>query len=444
MSVRFEKNIANEIFRINSLNRFFFIMLLSFFLGACATNYQKTALQSWDLMAQGQADRALSMYEKDVTSEPDSLLKLMDEGILLRVAGRYKESNQKFMEAANVIELAGYALASEEIVGMLANEKRSIYQGEDFEKVLIHAFMALNFIALKDWDSALVAARKVNEVLYIMMSEGGRPYEWNSFAKYLTGLLYEQDREFNDAYISYKQINEAEPDLVKTFPTLKIDLLRGALRMGFGEEVEQFRESFGGKAFEDAKNSLKQKQASVVFLLETGKSPQKYSSEESHKGEEKGAENLLLAVPRYQSRSSEIQSAKIFVANQSAVTACLNDIEKTAFAHLNDRMTRYITKALLRAATKVGVAAGVGALTNSEDLGVLTGLLLFAVSGADTRSWLLLPQKLQVARIFLPEGTYSLKIQYLDRSGENLSTEKINDIRLKSNQVYFLQRRTFL
>lgn len=420
------------------------LALFGLFLSACATSYQKTALQSWDLMARGQGERALVLYETEVTSEPDSLLRLMDEGILLRVLGRYEESNKKFLAAADVIELAGYALASEEVVGMVANEKRSIYQGEDFEKVLIHAYMALNFIALKDWESALVAARKVNEVLFIMMSEEARPYQWNSFAKYLTGVLYEQDREFNDAYISFKQIDEAEPNLVEIFPALKIDLLRGALRMGFDDEIDRFRKSFGKKAFNRARTSLSQNQASLVFLLETGKSPQKYSTEESHQSEAESAANLVLAVPRYRPRWSEIRSAKISVAGQTLETASLNNIEETAIAHLNDRMARFIAKALLRAATKVGIAAGVGALTNNENLGVLAGLLMFAASGADTRSWLLLPQKLQVARFYLPAGTHSLEIQYLDQDGESVSSESIDGLRFQSNQIQFLQRRTFL
>ncbi|MGA0164347.1 MAG: hypothetical protein ACO3LE_08935, partial [Bdellovibrionota bacterium] len=232
--------------------------------------------------------------------------------------------------------------------------------------------------------------------------------------------------------------------LVEAFPALKIDLLRGAIRMGFEDEIERFRESFGKKDFELAKNSLAQNQASLVFLLETGKSPQKYSTEESHQSDVESASSLVLAVPRYRPRSSEVRSAKVSIAGQTLETASLNNIEETAIAHLNDRMTRYIAKALLRATTKVGIAAGVGALTNSEDLGVLAGLLLFAASGADTRSWLLLPQNLQVARVYLPAGTYSLEIQYLDKDGKRVSTESIDKIQFRSNQIQFLQRRSFL
>ncbi len=445
--MKFERNIASEIFRIKKLFSVLCLGALTFITSACATSYRAVALRSWDLMARGESEVALELYQREVKAEADSLLKLMDEGILLRVLGRFDESNKKFLEAADIIELAGYALASEEIVGAVANEKRSIYQGEDFEKILIHAYLALNFIALENWDAALVSARKVNEVLFIMMSEAGKPYQWNSFAKYLTGLLYEKDREFNDAYISFKQIYEEDPEVVEVFAELKIDLLRGALRMGFSDEVARYRKSFGEEAFKKADESLRKHQASVVLLFESGKSPQKFSSEEKHS--QRGASSpsvtsVLLTLPRYQSRDSQIKRAELRIGDQVAKTSILNDIEKTAFAHLEDRMSRYIAKALVGAATKVGIAAGVGVLTKNEDLAVLTGLLLFAASGADTRSWLLLPHKLQTARLNLLAGQYSVEIHYLNGSGESVFSETLEDLRLEQDQVYFIQRRSFL
>jgi len=120
-------------------------------LSACATNYENTAIQSWNQMATGQIDSALAQYEKNVSSPKDLLLRLMDEGILLRVAGRFEESNEKLLQAANLIERAGYISVSEQGVSLLTNERQTVYQGEDFEKTLVHIYLALNFIELEDW-----------------------------------------------------------------------------------------------------------------------------------------------------------------------------------------------------------------------------------------------------------------------------------------------------
>src|SRR5690606_14911620 len=133
-----------------------------------------------------------------------------------------------FFEAAKIIELNGYLALDEEGLSLLTNERLTTYQGEDFEKVLVHLYLALNFMALDDWDSALVEARRVNEILYVMKSKGGRPYDDNFFAHYLSGSLFEKDRDFNSALVSYRKTYEA----YSTLPFLAQDIVRMLKRLG--------------------------------------------------------------------------------------------------------------------------------------------------------------------------------------------------------------------
>jgi hypothetical protein len=91
---------------------------------------------------------------------------------------------------------------------------------------------------------------------------------------------------------------------------------------------------------------------------------------------------------------------------------------------------------------KAGIGAGVGILTNSKELGFLTGLGLMLASDADTRSWLLLPAQLQVAKVFLPAGRQTVTIKYLDRQGEVQESEKIS-VNIKAGKITFIQRRKF-
>src|SRR5690606_932548 len=92
---------------------------------ACSTSYEQTAIKSWDLMTRGQVDEALQIYEERVTADKERLLRLMDEGILYRVAKRYDESNSRFLEAAKLIEESGYLSLSEQSVTLLTNEKQT-------------------------------------------------------------------------------------------------------------------------------------------------------------------------------------------------------------------------------------------------------------------------------------------------------------------------------
>lgn len=428
------------------------IVAFSFLLQGCATVYEDTATSAWDQMASGEIDEALNDYEENVTSKNDYLLKLMDQAILLRVAGRYEESNEKFFEAAEIIELAGYNTVTDEVSTILTNERQKVYQGEDFEKVLIHAYLALNFIALRDWQAALVETRKVNEILYIMINEGQKPYKLDAFARYLGGLIYDSQGETNDAYIAYNKTYEIDPTLRQRFPVIEFDLIRTAKLMGFSQELKAFKQEFGQDRAEQILSEFQKKNAQMVLVFESGLSPRKYSTKERHYGSGKGGSTVeaLVPVAHYQRRKSDIVAAEIELfpvgegqAIAKSVSASLSDIAQTAKEHLQDRMGKHIRKALLQASVKAGIATGVGVATDSEELGLLAGLALFALSDADTRSWLLLPERLQVAKIYVEPGVYDIKIHYRDRSSEAENFEWLRGIELKARDVKILQRRAF-
>lgn len=411
----------------------------------CATTYETTAVKSWDLMKKGKTDEALKLYESEVTESKDRLLKLMDEGVLFRVAGRFEESNQKFFEAARIIEENGYLSLGEQAVTLVSNEKQTVYQGEDFEKVLIHLYLGLNFLSMNQYDEALVETRRVNEILYKMISEAKRPYELNAFARYLGANLFENDGNENDALVAYKSVVKIDPKVANYFPVIKDDLIRMAKLQGMDQELEEYKKQFGQEVYDAALKSLRSKDGALLFLFETGKSPRKYSSREQHTKPGKGGSLLEVTIPvaYYEKRPYQIASALLEINGHQTKTSSLNSVEATAIAHLKDRMGRAVAKALLTAGVKVGIAAGVGAATNSKELGFLTGLALILASEADTRSWLLLPAELQAAKIFLPAGTYDLQISYLNSWGQVLEGETLK-VTVKSKRITFLQRRKFL
>ena len=53
---------------------------------------------------------------------------------------------------------------------------------------------------------------------------------------------------------------------------------------------------------------------------------------------------------------------------------------------------------------------GVGRATGSQGLGFLTKIILNVADQADIRSWNLLPRDLQVARIPVAPGTYTVRV----------------------------------
>lgn len=412
---------------------------------ACSTNYEDTAVQSWDQMASGNVDEALKAYDKNVRSKNDTLLRLMDEGLLLRVAGRYSDSNEKLFKASEIIERSGYTSVSEQGLTLLTNEKQTVYQGEDFEKTLVHVYLALNFIAMQSWDEALVEARKVNEILYQMIFEGKKPYKQNQFAQYLSALIYEKTGELNSAYVDVKKILKEDPALVQSCSFLQEDLLRMADQMDFHEDFEDFSKKFGSGVAKNVIQNRNRPRSELVLLFQNGKSPRKYSSRERRYKRDQGGSTVevLIPVAYYRERPYLIHSAVLKIAGQSFKTYVFNHIERTAIQNLKDRMGRVIAKALLTAGVKAGIATGVGVATDSKELGLLAGLALFAMSEADTRSWLLLPAELQVAKARVEPGNYQASLDYYGRRGQFLFSEDLGRIQLARGEIKFIEKRVY-
>lgn len=419
----------------------------------CATHYVGVADQSWTRLKTGDVDSALKAYEEKVTRPEDRLLRWMDEAILLRETGRFKESNERLEQAVKLLETRDYISLSSEASEIIADARATLYAGEDFEIVLVHLYRALNFLALQDREAALIEIRRVNEILQRFISEGKRPYQLNAFARYLGGLVYESMGEFNDAWIAFRGAEKILEAKSKKIPErLLLDSLRMGLRMGFREEVESYRERLGAEKFRAAVERFKKRDASLVFIFESGKSPKKISRPVRHATGATEIGEFIFPLASYVHRYTEVESALVRVFRLESVepaplleveTHPYESVEETAKDHLRFRMDREMAKAALRAGVRVGVATGVGMATKSEELGLLTALLLFAATEADTRSWLLLPEEFQLARLDFPPGLYRVQVDYLDSRGKILDSDEPQDVEFKSGEMIFWQSRRY-
>ena len=74
-------------------------------------------------------------------------------------------------------------------------------------------------------------------------------------------------------------------------------------------------------------------------------------------------------------------------------TVTVTSVRDVAHHHLNDCIGRVLAKSLAATAAKAGVAAGAGALTKSQEVGLLTFFLLTLTNEADLRSWLVVARR---------------------------------------------------
>ncbi|NBD14157.1 hypothetical protein FOF48_08945 [Corallococcus sp. Z5C101001] len=375
-----------------------FAVALSVLGTGCASDYvARTASARWAYQS-SDYPRALSALDAEQRESPerDRLLLLLDRGMVLHAAGQWEESTKVLAEADRLSGELDITSVSEEAGVLLSNERHRAYRGEDFEKLMISVLQALNYTELGRDEDALVEVRRVNERIEKMIVDEKKPYEQLAIARYLGGVLYEDQREWDSAFIDYMKAYELEPRL----GGLAEPLLRLAKKTGRDDAYDTLSRKFSGVAHDP----LAPGDGQLVVVVEAGLSPEKQRMSRSS-----GDSGELIEVPVYRDRGGT-PPVRVSVEGQAERAITVTSLSRVAQVHLNDRIGRMLAKQLAGAVAKAGLAAGVGALTKSKELGVLTFLVLNAGNQPDLRSWLSLPAEFQVARFRLPPGKHTVQV----------------------------------
>ena len=213
------------------MNRKFFtaIVLSILFLSSCATYYQKLA-EFNSKVETGNILEAKKILENDKKSaeSKNRLLYFMNRGTMEMLTGNYAESNMYFNQADLAIE-DYQKKASTQALALISNPMAMEYQAEDFEKVMIHYYKAINYVQLGQTEEALVECRRINLKLQQLNDKYTKKnrYSEDAFGLNLMGIIYESAGDINNAFIAYrnaveaydkiysKQFNTAIPDQLK-------------------------------------------------------------------------------------------------------------------------------------------------------------------------------------------------------------------------------------
>ena len=464
------------------MNKWKFLVIIIFFslsYTACTTSYNQLIKDSENTFYQGKykegAKRLLPLVNK---KSREQLLYMMECGLMLHAAADYKNSNNVFLAAAKLADKITTSI-SKQAASLLLNETKTNYKGEDFERVLIHMYLGINFLMLNEADEARVEFKKVNELLRDINVTTGKRYKQNLMAKYLTAIAFEiiadkdndeNDREF--AYIEYKQIYKLSPK----FPLVHRDLLRLSKKLGDTEDYNQWKKKFrkGERIPKDAGELL------VIYQAGRGAikaSRGKLLSDRSMKVSINNSlrsiplkagvtvAGVLVAlkiaenpIPKFRKRSNRIKYLQISINGQDVDrTYILENIEKTAIHNMEDDYKRLYVKVAAGIAIKgaASVAAGLTAqriAKQSKKAGGVAGLIGAAVGAGtgvalasqikpDLRCWHTLPANLQIGRIFLPAGKYNINVKFLNQQGR-IERTKQSKIEIKKGEKILLNYRT--
>lgn len=384
------------------------------------------------------------------------LLYLLNQGTLHFYANNPAESNRFFNDADLFLE----DLDKERLknaTGYLLNPNIKTYHGESFEKVLIHYYKILNFLQLGQPEAALVECKRMqlrlqNNIDYFKQK---CKYKDDAFVHLLTGMVYEMQADYNNAYIAYKNAVEIYQNQYNTnYGTLvpnqlKSDLIKMALLNGFTEEANKFMVDFnltesqvladtanvflfwnnGLCPIKDEDQIMFTANAQTDFVYFKNKDldiviPYQLNHNDSNL---RKLTFVRVVFPKYVSRVPVVTSGKItsdsFPIHQTFEE--IQPVDHIAYTSLSDRMFKEISEAVIRAAFKQTAALSAG----SKDDGLATALSLLAAvtEQADTRNWQTLPFNINYCKVALPAGNHRLNF--------NNSTEV--NVSVKNNMPSF-------
>ena len=328
--------------------------------------------------------------------------------------GRPDEAEQLLREARDHFDALQGIDAGEITASYWTDDQRRAYAGEDYERILIRAFLALSNLLYDGTDAEAYSLQMMDEQERIIQAGDNSPsdnpkrnYPRVALAPYLRGVLRESThRDYEDAGRAYTSVVNWQPD----FDAGPADLQRAMY----------------GRHSQPGQGVL------YVFTL-TGRGPYKEQVVEAPSstalliaGEIVGqfADQTVppnvapVRVPRVVARRNAIDCVAISIDGAPCgETSTITDVTALAVAQAEAVFPEVVARAVVRRLLKKGVVYGAKELTELSKGSLAAfaldaaGVAWEATESADTRCWGLLPDKIQVLRIELTAGIHDLGLQ---------------------------------
>jgi hypothetical protein len=392
--------------------------------GGCAS-YGEQAADTRNEMLAGRIGHALTVVEQEDTDE-EEVLASMNKGILRRMVNDYEGSNRIFEVAKKHIEELHGVSVTEQLGAVAVNDTLRSYSGDRYEQVLLHAFMAMNYIQMDDMDAARVEILQAD----VKMQEWGDQPEEDPFVRYLSGMIYEALGESDQAVVSYRKARDVYQSTLDKQTTgvpyiLKKDFLRTLANEGLWNEYKKLKKSLGLKKFKPVKPG--KNSGELIVILNNGLAPVRGENSIMTFSDEVG-ETLKIALPVYHDEPGQVYGARLVANGKTVQLEKVEDVDSLARNALQSDIPVITARAIARAVVKHAVNKE--ARDHDPLLGFLTMVTNVVTEQADTRSWTTLPQEIQLARLILPSGSQRIRIDIVNGSGAPIDTiEEVVDIR---------------
>lgn len=427
---------------IKSLKNYGILFLIISFclLSGCATlqsPYPEKMAQTKTDLTKNEPQKAEAAYKGEFSSKTNPNLYLMELGRLNQLSNQPKQSLNNYTTVITAI--ANDRMKAKIQVSKMFSNASAIatsdleldYDIPDFEQTFLYAYQAKNYLSLKDLSNAVVSIRQLSQAqswiqrqknitaegkkkinddyakynindqvnldkhkqiatMQAQVKNIANSYE-NGFAYYLESILYEAfDYDYNDAFISIKNAYRLLPDNQYVTDTYK------QMQIGFN----------GG-------NPFGQQNGRLVIITENGLVEAKKAFEFPLILGNLGLQEF--AMPYYSKTNITPKSQNIIVFDHEnkkiaqANTMLLTDTNLLAMKALTEQYPAIITREIIRLIFKATTTYQLNKVQGLAGL-IAGSVYSFITSKADLRSWLLLPNNVQVYEKLLPQGVYHVRI----------------------------------
>lgn len=136
----------------------------------------------------------------------DAILQGMERGMVRHLDGRYEASTTDWLRCVARIRDLHELSVSRGTTSMVVNDTVLTFRGAAFEQVLLHSFLAQNFLLARDAEGAAVEARNAIHLL-----EQRATFPDDAFSRYLAGLCLELAGDAQNARVQYRIAAELSP-----------------------------------------------------------------------------------------------------------------------------------------------------------------------------------------------------------------------------------------
>jgi hypothetical protein len=435
-------------------------------LSGCAVvrSYDAELLYTLDRASSGNVASAISLLESNNPLPDKDLLYYFELGMLQRLNSRYDESQKAWQSAQKRIESPERTLLGSGVEllrsasSYVVSDRLRLYEAHDYEKVMLLTYMAMNHLAMSDYEHARVAIKQTHELEAAIAQARAREL-----------AEVEAEAKKRGAVINFKELNGYP---VETLDTPEVNALKNSYQSALAHYLAGFiYEALGEPSLaapgyrlanelqpnqpvlEEALRGLESRMQAppdglteVLFIVSSGMAPALRSQEFRLPVV---TSDRLMFVPWSFPRlvPARINSAPAVLSidgGQRLVLTRVTSVDLMARRSLKDDMPGIMLRAGIRATASAMLQYQAQRQAERKEAALAAGLAVAAVStllqSADDRTWRSLPSEVSIARTRLPAGVHDITLR--TEYGEQRARVSVSgrtaviDFRVLSRQLF--------